>query len=85
MQQAKYETTSVKIQGGEYYFTVAASKLKFPGFMTVYTQEDEEKQENQLLVKAKYLCAYHYYYYCQTLCSKRKQKSIHDGIRRSGK
>ena len=25
MQQAKYETTSVKIQGGEYYFTVAAS------------------------------------------------------------
>ena len=52
MQQAKYETTSVKIQGGEYYFTVAASKLKFPGFMTVYTQEDEEKQENQLLVKS---------------------------------
>lgn len=52
MQQAKYETTSVKIQGGDYYFTVAVSKLKFPGFMTVYTQEDEEKQENQLLVKS---------------------------------
>ena len=52
MQQAKYETTSVKIQGGEYYFTVAASKLKFTGYMTVYTQEDEEKQENQLLVKS---------------------------------
>ena len=52
MQQAKYETTSVKIQGGEYYFTVAASKLKFDGFMTVYTQEDEEKQENQLFVKS---------------------------------
>ena len=52
MQQAKYETTSVKIQGGEYYFTVAASKLKFDGFMTVYTQDDEEKQENQLLVKS---------------------------------
>ena len=50
MQQAKYETTSVKIQGGDYYFTVAASKLT--GFMTVYTQEDEEKQENQLLVKS---------------------------------
>ncbi|HJD37111.1 MULTISPECIES: type I DNA topoisomerase [unclassified Blautia] len=51
MQQAKYETTSVKVQGGEYYFTAAASKLKFDGFMTVYTQDDEEKQENQLLAK----------------------------------
>ena len=51
MQQAKYETTSVKVQGGEYYFTAAASKLKFDGFMTVYTQADEEKQENQLLAK----------------------------------
>ncbi len=52
MQPAKYETTSVKIQGGEYYFTVAASKLKFDGFMAVYIQEDEEKAENQLLVKS---------------------------------
>lgn len=51
MQQAKYETTSVKVQGGEYYFTASASKLKFDGFMTVYTQDDEEKQENQLLSK----------------------------------
>lgn len=52
MQQAKYETTSVKIQGGEYYFTVSASKLKFDGFMEVYTQEDDSKGENQLLVKS---------------------------------
>ncbi|AWY98775.1 type I DNA topoisomerase [Blautia argi] len=52
MQQAKYETTSVKIQGGEYYFTVSASKLKFDGFMAVYTQEDDSKGENQLLVKS---------------------------------
>ncbi len=52
MQPAKYETTSVKIQGGEYYFTVAASKLKFDGFMAVYIQEEEEKAENQLLVKS---------------------------------
>ncbi len=51
MQQAKYETTSVKVQGGEYYFTAAASKLKFDGFMTVYTQDEDEKQENQLLAK----------------------------------
>ena len=52
MQPAKYETTSVKIQGGEYYFTVAASKLKFDGFMAVYIQEEDEKAENQLLVKS---------------------------------
>lgn len=52
MQQAKYETTSVKIRGGEYYFTVTASKLKFDGFMAVYTQEDEEKTGSQLLVKS---------------------------------
>lgn len=52
MQQATYETTSVKIQGGEYYFTVAASKLKFDGFMAVYTQDEDGKAENQLLVKS---------------------------------
>ena len=39
MQNAKYETTSVKIKGGEYYFTMAASKLKFDGFMAVYVQD----------------------------------------------
>lgn len=52
MQQAAYETTSVKIQGGEYYFTVAASKLKFDGFMAVYTQDEDCKAETQLLVKS---------------------------------
>ena len=52
IQQAKYETISVKIQGGEYYFTVSASKLKFDGFMAVYTQEDDAKSENQFLIKS---------------------------------
>lgn len=52
MQQAKYEIISVKIQGGEYYFTVSASKLKFDGFMAVYTQEDDTKSENQFLIKS---------------------------------
>lgn len=52
MQQAKYETISVKIQGGEYYFTVSASKVKFDGFMAVYTQEDDTKSENQFLIKS---------------------------------
>ncbi len=52
MAPAKYETTSVKIGAGEYRFSVAASKLAFDGFMSVYVQEDEEKEENNMLVKS---------------------------------
>ena len=51
MKPAVYETTSVKIKGGEYIFTVAASKLMFDGFMSVYVQEDEEKEQNNTLVR----------------------------------
>lgn len=51
MKPAVYETTSVKIKGGEYIFTVAASKLMFDGFMSVYVQGDEEKEQNNTLVK----------------------------------
>lgn len=46
MTAAKYETTSVKIDVADYRFTVAASKLVFDGFMSVYVQEDDEKKEN---------------------------------------
>ena len=52
MQQAKYETTSVKIGAGEYRFTVSASKIVFEGFRSVYVESDEEKEENNVLVKA---------------------------------
>ncbi len=51
MQPAKYETTSVKIDAGEHRFTVAASKLVFDGFMSVYTQE-EDREENNTLIKS---------------------------------
>lgn len=51
MAQAKYETTSIKIDAGKYRFTVAASKLAFDGFMSVYVQEDDEKEENNRLIK----------------------------------
>lgn len=44
MQNAKYETTSIKIDGGGYRFTAAASKLVFEGYLNVYTN-DEEKEE----------------------------------------
>ena len=51
MAAARYETTSVRIRAGQHYFTVSASKVVFDGFMSVYTSADEEKQENNLLVK----------------------------------
>lgn len=49
MNPAKYETTSVKIDGGEHRFTVAASKLVFDGFMSVYVQEDDKEEANTLV------------------------------------
>ena len=51
MSNAIYETTSVKIKGGEYYFSVAASRIKFQGFMSVYVSGDDEKEENVTMVK----------------------------------
>ena len=49
MSAAKYETTSVKIDAGEHRFTVAASKVKFDGFMSVYVEEDEKEENNTLM------------------------------------
>ena len=49
MAAAVYETTSVKIDAGKHRFTVAASKLKFDGFMSVYTQEEDKEEENTLI------------------------------------
>ena len=48
MSPAKYETTSVKIQANEHVFTVAASRMIFDGFMSVYIQEDDKEAENVL-------------------------------------
>lgn len=49
MAAAVYETTSVKIDADEHRFTVAASKLKFDGFLSVYTQEEDKEEENTLI------------------------------------
>lgn len=51
MQPARYETTSVRIAAGRYRFTVAASKIVFEGFRSVYTEAGEEKEENNVLMK----------------------------------
>ena len=52
MKAAKYETTSVKIGAGKYRFTVAASRIVFEGFRSVYVESGEEKPENKLLLKS---------------------------------
>ena len=52
MAAAVYETVNVRIGAGEYRFTVSASKVAFDGFMSVYTSEDDEKSENNVLLKA---------------------------------
>lgn len=52
MSSAEYETTSVKIGAGTYRFHVSASKITFEGFMCVYTSDDDEKSENNVLLKS---------------------------------
>ena len=51
MSDAVYETTSVKIAAGDYRFSVAASKVKFDGFLSVYNDEDDDNKDNATLVK----------------------------------
>ncbi|MCI8308014.1 MAG: type I DNA topoisomerase [Lachnospiraceae bacterium] len=48
MEYAKYETTSIKIDGGGYRFTAVASKVKFAGYLSVY-QTDEDRQESDVI------------------------------------
>ncbi len=43
MSEARYETTSIKIDADGYRFSVATSKVVFEGFMMVYTSEEDEK------------------------------------------
>lgn len=50
MTPAVHETTSVKIKAAEYRFNISASKILFDGFMSVYTNEDNEKEDNNLLL-----------------------------------
>lgn len=48
MSYAKYETTSIKIDAGDYRFTAAASKIIFSGYMSVY-QNADDKQETDVI------------------------------------
>lgn len=49
MNGAKYETTSVKIDAGDYRFTSSGSKIVFPGFLSVY-QDNEDKADNNTVL-----------------------------------
>ena len=48
MENAVYETTSVKVDAGNNRFTLSASKIKFDGFMKVYTEADDAEESNVL-------------------------------------
>ncbi len=52
MANALYETTTVTVGADHYRFHVSASKMKFEGFMSVYTLEDEEKGQQNMLMKS---------------------------------
>lgn len=43
MAPAVYDTISVRIDGGDYRFSVSTSIVRFDGFMSIYTEADEEK------------------------------------------
>ena len=51
MENAKYDTTSVKIKASDYIFTTSTSKLAFEGFMSVYVDADEEKAKSNVILK----------------------------------
>ncbi|MDD5934853.1 MAG: type I DNA topoisomerase, partial [Clostridiales bacterium] len=50
MQPAVYETTSIKIDANGYRFSASGSKIKFEGFMSVYSDGDDNKNNNNFSV-----------------------------------
>ncbi|MEH2942697.1 type I DNA topoisomerase [Lachnospiraceae bacterium KK002] len=52
MSSAVYETTSIKIGAGDYRFHVSASRIIFEGFLSVYTSDEDEKSENNVLLRS---------------------------------
>ena len=46
MSPAVYETTGVKVQAGDYIFTMSNAVCKFEGYRSVYSAEDEQEEEN---------------------------------------
>lgn len=46
MEPAVYDTENVKLQAGEYIFTLNGSKLAFDGFLSVYMSEEDKEEKN---------------------------------------
>lgn len=46
MSPAVYETTNVKVQAGDYTFTMSNAVCEFDGYKSVYSAEDEKEEEN---------------------------------------
>ncbi|MCM1246477.1 MAG: type I DNA topoisomerase [Roseburia sp.] len=53
MDGARYETTVVKIDAGNYRFTSSGSKIVFPGFLSVYQNSEDKADNNAVLHKVK--------------------------------
>lgn len=49
MAEAVYETTSIRLTAGAYRFTSAASRKKFDGFLSVYSDEEEKTEDGALM------------------------------------
>ncbi len=45
MKAARFETVNSKIDGAGYRFTASATSLVFQGFLSVYSEDDDEKEE----------------------------------------
>ncbi|MGN0305316.1 MAG: type I DNA topoisomerase [Lachnospiraceae bacterium] len=51
MSDAVYETVAVKVDAAKYRFSLSAGRIKFEGFRSVYVQEEEDKENGNLLLK----------------------------------
>ncbi len=53
MANAVYATTSVKVEANSYIFHLSGQSLKFPGYMSVYIDEEEDGASDALLMNLK--------------------------------
>lgn len=52
MNNAVYDTMSVKISAADYIFTTSASSIRFDGFLKVYSDGEDDKDSNAFILKA---------------------------------
>ena len=52
MNNAIYDTMSVKISAASYIFSTSASSIRFDGFLKVYSDGDDDKDSNSFILKS---------------------------------